>query len=148
DAGPGDLATPYCTIAKGTARLLPGQTLYIGNGSYAEQVKPPTSGTATAPITITNSPGTSPVVGGGQVNGIYLASRSYVTVSGLTVSGTSGDGVYVTGSSNITLSALRVTASGQPTSTGYAKGMKIIGTTASTISGNTVDHNTDSGIYL
>jgi parallel beta-helix repeat protein len=148
DNGPGDLSTPYCTITKGSSRLLPGQTLYIGNGSYAEQVKPVTSGTAAAPITITSSPGTSPVVGGGQVNGIYLASRSYVTVSGLTVSGTSGDGVYVTGSSNITLSGLRVTASGQPTSTGYAKGMKIIGTTSSTISGNTVDHNTDSGIYL
>jgi parallel beta-helix repeat protein len=148
DTGPGDLSQPYCTIAKGTSRLQPGQTLYIGNGTYAEQVKVTVSGTAAAPVTVTALPGASPVVGSGQVNGIYLASRSYVTVSGLTVSGTSGDGVYVTGSQNITLSGLRVTGSGQPTSTGYAKGMKIIGTTASTISGNTVDHNTDSGIYL
>lgn len=148
DNGPGDLSTPYCTIAKGTSRLQPGQTLYIGNGTYLEQVKVTVSGTPSAPITVTSMPSTSPVVGTGQVNGIYLASRSYVTVSGLTVSGTTGDGVYVTGSQDITLSGLHVTASGQPTSTGYAKGMKIIGTTASTISGNTVDHNTDSGIYL
>ena len=148
DTGPGDLSTPYCTIAKGTSRLQPGQTLYIGNGTYSEQVKVTASGTAAAPITVTNLPGTSPVVGAGQVNGIYLSARSYVTVSGLTVSGTTGVGVYVTGSQNITLSGLRVTASGQPTPTGFAKGMKIIGTTASTISGNTVDHNTDSGIYL
>jgi parallel beta-helix repeat protein len=148
DNGPGDLSTPYCTIAKGTSRLQPGQTLYIGNGTYSEQVKVTTSGTASAPITVTNLPGTSPVVGGGLVNGIYLASRSYVTVSGLTVSGTTGDGVYVTGCQNITLSGLHVTGSGQPTSTGYAKGMKIVGTTSSNISGNTVDHNTDSGIYL
>ena len=148
DNGPGDLSTPYCTIAKGTSRLQTGQTLYIGNGTYSEQVKVTASGTAGAPITVTNLPGTSPVVGGGVVNGIYLASRSYVTVSGLTVSGTTGDGVYITGGQNITLSGLHVTGSGQPTSTGYAKGMKIIGTTASTVSGNTVDHNTDSGIYL
>lgn len=148
DSGPGDLSAPYCTIAKGTSRLQPGQTLYIGNGTYPEQVKVTTSGTASAPVTVTNLPGTSPVVGGGLVNGIYLASRSYVTVSGLTVSGTTGDGVYVTGGQNITLSGLHVTGSGQPTSTGYAKGMKIIGTTASSITGNIVDHNTDSGIYL
>lgn len=148
DTGPGDLSTPYCTIAKGTARLQPGQTLYIGNGTYNETVKLSGSGTPSAPITVTNLPGTSPVVGTGQVNGIYLSARSYATVSGLTVSGTTGDGVYLTSCQNITLSGLRVTASGQPTSTGYAKGMKIIGTTASVISGNTVDHNTDSGIYL
>ncbi len=148
DNGPGNLSTPYCTIAKGTSGLQPGQTLYIGNGTYSEQVKVTTSGTAAKAITITNQPGTSPIVGGGQVNGIYLANRSYVAVSGLTVSGSTGDGVYVTGGLNITLRGLRVTASGQPSPTGYAKGMKIIGTTASTISGNTVDHNTDSGIYL
>jgi parallel beta-helix repeat protein len=148
DNGPGDLSTPYCTIAKGTARLQPGQTLYIGGGTYAEQVKVTTNGTSGAPITVTNLPGTNPVVGGGLVNGIYLANRSNVTVSGLTVSGATGDGVYVTGGQNITLSGLHVTGSGQPQLNLTAKGMKIIGTTSSAITGNTVDHNTDSGIYL
>ncbi len=147
NTGPGDVATPYCTIAKGTSRLQPGQTLYFGDGTYSEQVRLGVSGTAAAPITVTNLPGTSPVVSG-QVNGIYLPNRSNVTVSGLTVSGSSGDGVYVTGGSNITLSDLRVTGSGLPTATGYAKGVKLVGTTASTISRSTVDHNTDSGIYL
>jgi parallel beta-helix repeat protein len=149
DTGPGDLSQPFCTIAKGTSRLQPGQTLYVGNGTYPEQVRVTVSGTATTPVTVTNMPGTTPVVGGsGQVNGIYLSARSYVTVSGLTVNGTSGDGVYITGCQDITLSGLHVTGSGQPTPTGYAKGIKIIGTTASTVIGNTVDHNTDSGIYL
>jgi parallel beta-helix repeat protein len=148
DNGPGDLSTPYCTIGKGTSRLQPGQTLYIGNGTYAEQVRVTASGTADAPITVTNMPGTSPVIGSGQVNGVYFASLSYVTVSGLTVSGTSGDGVYVTGGQHITLSGLHVSNSGQPAANQTAKGMKIIGTTSSTISGDTVDHNTDSGIYL
>ncbi|MFL6075875.1 MAG: right-handed parallel beta-helix repeat-containing protein [Mycobacteriales bacterium] len=147
DTGPGDVAQPYCTIAKGTARVQPGQTVYVGNGSYAEQVKPP-SGTATAPVTVTASPGATPVVGAGQVYGVYLANKSNVVVSGLTVTGTLSDGVYVTGGQNVTLSGLHVSGSGQPTADGYAKGIKLIGTTGSTVSGNTVDHNTDSGIYL
>ena len=148
DTGPGDSGTPYCTIAKGTSRLQPGQTLYVGDGTYSEQVRVPASGTPTDRVTVTAAPGAHPVVGAGQVNGIYLANRQHVTVSGLTVSGTSGDGVYVTGGQDVTLSGLHVTGSGQPNATGYAKGMKIIGTTASTVADNTVDHNTDSGIYL
>jgi len=148
DTGPGDQTTPYCTIAKGTSRLQPGQTLYVGNGTYPEQVRVNVSGTAAAPVTVTAADGAHPVVGGGQVDGVYLANRSNVTVSGLTVDGATGDGVYVTGGQSITLSGLRVTGSGQPTAAGYAKGIKLIGTTGSTVRDSTVDHNTDSGIYL
>jgi parallel beta-helix repeat protein len=148
DTGPGTQTTPYCTIAKGVARLQPGQTLYVGNGTYSEQVKITSSGTATAPITVTNLTGASPVVGAGQVNGIIVANRKYVNVSGLTVKDTSSDGVYVTGSQNVALSKLNVSGSGQPTAAGYSKGIKMVGTTDSTVSGSTVHHNTDSGIYL
>jgi hypothetical protein len=148
ESGPGDQATPYCTIAKGTSRLQPGQTLYVGNGTYPEQVKVNVSGTATAPVTVTAADGAHPVVGGGQTYGVYLANRSNVTVSGLTVDGTTADGVYVTGGQNIRLSKLHVTGSGQPTATGYSKGIKLIGTTASTVLDSIVDHNTDAGIYL
>lgn len=147
DTGPGDATVPFCTLARGTSRLLPGMTLYVGNGTYAETLKPP-SGTATAPVTVTNLPGAQPVVGTGVVNGVYLANKSWVTVTGLTVSGTTGDGVYLTGDNNITLSGLHVTGSGSPTETGASKGMKLVSTTSSTITGNVVDHNTDSGIYL
>jgi parallel beta-helix repeat protein len=148
DTGPGDATTPYCTIAKGTSRLQPGQTLYVGNGTYPETVKLNASGTANAPVTITAADGAHPVVGGGQTYGIYLANRSNVTVSGLAVNGTTADGVYVTGGQNITLSGLHVSNSGSPTSTGYSKGIKLINTTGSTVTNNVVDHNTDSGIYL
>jgi parallel beta-helix repeat protein len=148
DTGPGNVAQPFCTIAKGTSHVLPGQTVYVGNGSYAEQVSVATSGTSTAPITIAAIPGTSPVVGGGVAHGVYLSGRSYVTVSGLTVSGSTSDGIYVTNGDHIAITGTHVTLSGQPNATGYAKGMKIIGTTNSTVTGNTVDHNTDSGIYL
>jgi parallel beta-helix repeat protein len=148
DNGPGTIAQPFCTILRATSHVLPGQTVYVGNGTYAEQVSVSTSGNATAPITIAATPGASPIVGTGIAHGIYLSARSYVNVSGLTVSGTTSDGIYVTNGDHITISGTRVTLSGQPTVDGFAKGMKIIGTTNSTISGNSVDHNTDSGIYL
>jgi parallel beta-helix repeat protein len=148
DSGAGTVSTPFCTIAKGTSRLQPGQTLFVGNGTYAEQVAPP-SGTAAARVTVAATPGTSPVVGtGSQAHGVYLSARNYVTVAGLTVSGTSSDGVYVTNCTNVTLSGVRSTLSGQPNQSGFAKGFKVIGTTNSTITGSTADHNTDSGIYL
>jgi len=150
DIGPGSLDEPYCTINRGTSRLLPGQTLYVGNGTYPEQVTVANSGTATAPVTVTAQPGTHPVVTGTTAapHGIYLSARSYVTISGLTASGTGSDGVYVTGCDHVTLDGVRATGSGQPTATGFAKGFKIIGTTASLISNAVADHNTDSGIYL
>lgn len=148
DVGPGTAEQPYCTIARATSRLLPGQTLYLGDGSYPEQLSLKTSGTASAPITVTARPGAHPIVGSGQAHGVYLASRSYVTISGLTVSGATSDGVYITGCDHLTLTRLHVTGSGQPTSTDFAKGIKLTNTADSTVSDSTVDHNTDSGIYL
>jgi hypothetical protein len=148
ETGPGDVSQPYCTIGKGTSHLLPGGTVYVGNGTYPERVTVPVSGNATAQVTVAALPGANPVVGTAtQANGIYLPNRSYVTVSGLTVSGTSGDGVYTTGCDHITLSGIHVTGSGQGTAN-VSKGFKLISTTNSTISGDIADHNTDSGIYL
>ena len=40
DAGAGTTDTPFCTITKAVAALRAGDTVYIGNGSYAETVKP------------------------------------------------------------------------------------------------------------
>lgn len=149
DSGPGSVETPFCTINKGTSRLLPGQTAYVGNGTYPEQVTVTNSGTDTAPVAVTALSGAHPVVGtSAKAHGIYLSGKHYVNISGLTVSGTTSDGVYVTSSDHINLSGLHVTTSGQPTIDGYAKGMKIISTTASSITGSTVNNNTDSGIYL
>ena len=149
DTGPGALDQPFCTINRGTSRLLPGQTLYVGNGTYPEQVTVANSGTATTPVTVAALPGAHPIVGTStQQHGIYLSARNYVTISGLTTSGTASDGVYVTNTDHVTLSGVRATLSGQPTATGFARGFKIIGSTAVTVRASTADHNTDSGIYL
>ena len=49
DSGPGTTAAPYCTITKGVSRLAAGYALFIGNGTYAETIKPAVSGTSAAP---------------------------------------------------------------------------------------------------
>ncbi|MGN6781702.1 MAG: PKD domain-containing protein, partial [Marmoricola sp.] len=148
DAGPGTSTTPFCTITKGVSRLQPGNTLYIGDGTYAEAIKPATSGTAGSPITITAWPGRHPVVGTGATYGAYLSTRSYITVSGLSVKGTTSDGIYVTKSDHITVSGNTVTGAGQPAQGANANGISLRTTNDSTVSGNTADHNAGHGFYV
>jgi len=147
DSGPGSETTPYCTVVKGVSKLAAGFTLYIGNGTYAETIKPAVSGTSAAPITITAWPGRNPVLN--PVNfGANLTSRSYITVSGLTFSGTKWDGVYVSNSSNITISGNTVTGAGHQVSGQTAPGISIRGSSASVVDGNDVHANNGTGIYI
>jgi parallel beta-helix repeat protein len=148
DTGPGTSATPFCTITKGVSRMQPSTTLYIGNGTYAETVKPVVSGTAGSPITITAWPGRSPVIGTGVTYGAYLSTRSYVVVSNLTFTGTTGDGIYVTKSDHITLTGDTVSGSGHPVQGATANGVSIRATNDSTVTANTSDHNFGHGFYV
>src|SRR3954454_18364152 len=147
DTGPGTADTPYCTITKGVSRLQAGYTLYIGDGTYAESIKPAVSGTSAAPITITAWPGRSPVVTG-ATNGVYLSQKSYITVSNLTVTGTVTDGIYVTKSDHIVVSGNHVSGSGRPAQGQTAPGISIRTTNSSQVLTNTVDRNNGTGIYV
>ncbi|HEY3557746.1 MAG TPA: right-handed parallel beta-helix repeat-containing protein [Kribbella sp.] len=147
DAGPGTSTTPYCTVAKGVGKLAAGFTLYIGNGTYSETVKPLVSGTASAPITITAWPGRHPVLAPASY-GANISSRAYLTVSGLTFTGTRYDGVYVSGSHNITISGNTVTGAGRSVSGQTAYGISIRSSSASVVNGNDVNHNNGTGILL
>ncbi|MEV6892251.1 MULTISPECIES: PKD domain-containing protein [Kribbella] len=147
DTGPGTADTPYCTITKGVSRLQAGYTLYIGDGTYAESVKPAVSGTSTAPILITAWPGRSPVITG-VTNGAYLSTKSYITLSNLTITGTVTDGVYVTKSDHLVVSGNRVSGSGRPAQGQTAPGISIRATASSQVLSNTVDHNNGTGIYI
>ncbi|WP_328993377.1 right-handed parallel beta-helix repeat-containing protein [Kribbella sp. NBC_01245] len=148
DSGPGTATTPYCTIGKGVSRLAAGFTLYIGNGSYAETIKPVASGTAAAPITITKWSGRNPTIVGGSYYGANLTSRSYVILSGLTFAGTVADGIYVYKGDHLTITGNRVSGAGRPTSGKTAPGISIRGATSSVVSGNWVHHNNGTGIVL
>ena len=148
DSGPGSKEAPFCTVTKGVARLQPGNALYIGDGSYAETVKPSVSGTASAPVTITSWPGRSPVIGNGVTNGAYISSKSYITLSNLTFTATTGDGVYVTKSDHITVTGNTVTNTGRQAQGATAPGISIRATNNSVVSNNNTTHNSDTGIYV
>jgi parallel beta-helix repeat protein len=148
DTGAGSSATPLCTIGQAMKRLTAGATVYIGNGTYAETIAPPVSGTSSAPITVSGWSGRSPVVGTGVSYGAKLTSRSYVTISGLTVSGTVYDGINVSGGDHVTVSGNEVTLAGQPVSGQTAPGIRLSSTVNATVTGNSTHDNSDSGIYL
>ncbi len=148
DSGPGSATTPYCSLSKGVSALSAGATLYVGDGSYAETLRPSVSGTSTAPVTITRWPGKSPIVGVGVTYGVMVSSRSYVTVSGLTVVNTLSDGIYVSGSNHVTISGNTVKGVGRPASGQTAPGISLRSTSSSTVSGNTADQNHGHGILL
>ncbi len=52
DTAAGTLEAPLRTLDVAWRRLVPGDTLYIMGGTYAQTLKPNTNGTATLPITI------------------------------------------------------------------------------------------------
>jgi parallel beta-helix repeat protein len=147
DAGSGTASQPFCTVGAAARRVSAGQTVQVAAGTYPENVTVPTSGTATAPITFTAASGAS-VVLSGQASGFTISSRSWITVNGFTVTGTSGYGISVTTSAHITLSGNHVSYSGQPVSGQTRSGIRLGSVTDSLVSGNTADHNTYAGIEL
>jgi parallel beta-helix repeat protein len=148
-SGPGTQAQPFCTISQAAAVATAGQTVFVSSGTYPENVTPANSGTSGNPITFQAAPGaTATVTGGPGGHAFTLSSRSWITISGFTVTGTTSSGIYLWNSSNITVSGNTVTASGQPIQGANAVGIYVGMTSNSTISGNHVDNNSAQGIYL
>jgi len=84
DKGSGTVTRPFCTISAAGSVVVAGQTVLVSEGTYAETVKVPVSGTASAPITFAAQPGATVTVTGGGSYGFYLSALSYVTIEGLT----------------------------------------------------------------
>ncbi len=148
DAGPGTSTTPYCTIATAVARLQPGDAVYVGDGSYAEMVKPAVSGTPSSPVTITRWPGRSPTITGAGGYGVSIVSRSYIVVSNLVVADTVRDGISVVESNNISVRDNVVSGAGRPLQGATANGITLSSTSVSTVRGNSTDHNNGHGIAV
>jgi parallel beta-helix repeat protein len=143
DTGAGTSTAPFCTIGAAAAKAVAGQTVSVAAATYTEAVTVKNSGTATAPIVYSAAPGVT-VTGG--VNGFKLSGKSYVTVSGFTVTTTSGVGILVSSSSHVTIAGNNVSAAGQRTNGLSQKGISLSGTTASTVSNNVTHDNSDAGI--
>jgi parallel beta-helix repeat protein len=147
DTGPGSASQPFKTIQAAADRAVAGDTVLVAAGTYNEKVTVKSSGTAAAPVVFVAAPG-SPVILTGGANGFAIANQSWVTVHGFTITSTSSYGISVSGSSNITIDGNDVSYAGLPVSGQIAKGIHLSADTNSTVSRNSVHHNTDSGIFL
>jgi parallel beta-helix repeat protein len=148
DTGTGSSIQPFCTITAAASHIAPGDTVQVASGTYSERVVAP-SGTSDAPVVFTAAPGATVTVGTGQVNGFVAAGKSWVTINGFNVTQTSSYGIDVSSAaSNVTISNNHVSYAGQPVSGLTRFGIRISGATNSIITGNTVDHNSDSGIAV
>ncbi|MBX5475331.1 MAG: right-handed parallel beta-helix repeat-containing protein [Thermoleophilia bacterium] len=148
DGGTGTQAAPFCTIGAAAAVVAAGQTVQVAAGVYRESVTVRSSGTSSAPIVFAAAPGATVTVTGGA-HGFAVSGRSWVAINGFDITATSGHGLDVSsGSSHVILSGNHVSQSGQPSSGLTAYGIRLSGVTDSVVSGNTVDHNSDSGIAV
>lgn len=147
DSGPGSQGNPFCTISKAASVAVAGQTVLVSSGTYSEDVKPAKSGASGSPITYQAAPGANPVITGGA-NAFTISGRSWITVTGFTVTGTTSSGIYLWNDSNITLSGNTVTAAGQRVQGANAVGIYVGSTTNSIVFGNHADNNSSAGIYL
>lgn len=147
NSGPGTQSQPFCTISEGAQVAAPGDTVLVSPGTYQEDVKPPNSGAPGSPITFQAAPG-GPVTVTGGWNGFTISSRSWITINGFAITGTTSSGIYLWASNNVVVAGNTVTGSGQPVQGQNAVGIYVGETSSSIISGNTVDGNTAAGIYL
>ena len=146
--GAGTSTQPFCSISAAASRVSAGQTVQVAAGTYSERVSLSTSGTAAAPINFIAKLGDTVTVTGGT-NGFYTNGKAYVTIQGFTVTGTTQDAIVVSkNSSHITVRGNHVTNAGQPSSGQTARGIRVDITNDNVIDNNTVDHNTDYGIYV
>ncbi len=141
DTGPGTAAQPFCTIAPAAKTALTGDTVQVSAGTYAgTSVSPANSG-----VTFTASPGV--LISGGS-RGFSISSKSNITISGFTITGTSSYGIYVNSSSNVTLAGNTVSDAGQPVSGQSASGIYLSSLNGGLIKGNVTHDNAAHGILL
>lgn len=147
NTGVGTSTAPFCSISAAAKVATAGDTVQVRSGTYVENVQPTNSGTPAAPITFQSAPGAS-VTLSGQIHGFTVSAKSWIVITGFTVTHTTDYGIYLKNSAHLTLRGNRVTAVGATDAAGSKQGIYLVGTTDSLVEANTTDHNTDTGIYL
>ena len=147
DAGTGTSAEPYCTIGAAAADSAAGDLVLVASGTYHEEVAV-RSGATGNPVTYRAAPGATVTVTGDRY-GFYASNRSWVTIEGFTVTGTTGDGFHVSsGSHHVELLGNEVSHAGQPEAGLTAKGIAVSDASDVLVQDNRVSHNSNYGIYL
>ena len=145
DTGSGTSSQPFCTIAAGANKAVADDTVVVNAGTYAgTSVNPKNSGSAGSPITFTANPG---VTISGGTRAFAISSRSYITIRGFTITGTSSYGISVSGSSNVTIANNTESFAGTPI-TSPAIGIYLSNLNGGLVQGNTTHDNSAHGIYL
>jgi parallel beta-helix repeat protein len=146
NSGTGSVTQPFCTISAANAKVVPGTTVQVASGNYPEKVTVK-AGTAAAPVVYTAAPGASVTVGVGQADGFLASGKSWVTINGFNVTQTTSYGIDVSGgSTNVTLSNNTVSYAGGNGVNKY--GIRFSGASDCVATGNTVHHNSDTGIAV
>jgi parallel beta-helix repeat protein len=133
-------AVAYRTLNAAAAAAQAGDTVLLRGGTFQETLTPPRSGAPNNYIAFKSYPGETPTLSGVNEPAIYLLSRSYLIIEGLSVSDVLGWGRIESSSYNIFRNNrfLRATAAG---TTG---GLKFVKSTANRVLGNTFDDGNDS----
>ncbi len=116
DENEGSQQRPFRTLQHAVMQLQPGDTLYIREGTYPEQLTLTTSGTPEQVIFIAAYPGEQPRLDGqnrlpegkGEFAPLLKITASYVTISGLEVANSTGRGVLIEQASHVTLLGLNI----------------------------------------
>ncbi len=115
DAGPGTQEQPWRTVQRAANAASAGDTVWILDGTYNEQVTIRSAGSASAPITFSAYPGHSPVLDGRGTSWgsgvLSLQSVAHVRVSGLGIINAERSGqfaVHADASQGITIENCRI----------------------------------------
>jgi parallel beta-helix repeat protein len=142
-SGSGTATQPFCTLIKGAAKAVSGDTVQVIAGTYTGSSVSPASG-----VTFTANSGVTISGGPSGAKGFSVSGKSNVVISGFTITGTPSYGIYVNSSSNITISGNNVSLSGQPVSGQSASGIYLSSLTGGLIKGNVTHDNAAHGILL
>jgi hypothetical protein len=98
DTNPGTEVAPFKTIQRAANVAKPGTTVYVGPGTYRENVRHSTSGTAAARIRFVSNPKWGAKVVGGGTEATWTNNGDYTEIVGFDITGSGRLGVLNWGS--------------------------------------------------
>lgn len=127
DTNRGTIRSPYRTIKKGIENILPGDTLFVKEGTYTEYVRLRNSGTIGHPIVLKNYVTDIVTIDAenSRVFCIYSKDQNYLVVDGINVKNATHYNILLEGCENIILKNISSTV--PITSFPVCQNFKIIG---------------------